>query len=84
MLLALYLPWAMGKRQAAYRCTRINSLLARAQRAFLMAWQRIVAMPALLPYPDSLHWHCERREAARTTQEALWQLYPLRQLQKAS
>ncbi|WP_157698010.1 hypothetical protein [Halomonas sp. N3-2A] len=35
MLLALYLPWAMGKRQAAYRCTRINSLLARAQRAFL-------------------------------------------------
>ncbi|WP_404377848.1 PA3496 family putative envelope integrity protein [Vreelandella aquamarina] len=24
-----------------------------------MAWPRIVAMPALLPYPDSLHWHCE-------------------------
>lgn len=35
MLLALYLPWATGKRQAAYRCIRINSLLARAQRAFL-------------------------------------------------
>ncbi|WP_311064075.1 hypothetical protein [Halomonas sp. DWK9] len=25
------------------------------------AWPRIVTIPALLSYPNSLHWHCESR-----------------------
>ncbi len=52
----------------------INSpFFARHSPGFFLAWPRIVAMPAPLLSPDSLHWHCESSEAARPIQEAIMQ-----------